>query len=76
MQTKEQIEKAFREELQSLLDKHGAELEARDHWSGYAGCGSDVRMTVTIDGEWDKDGETVREYTEINLGALQMPSPR
>ena len=76
MQTKEQIEQAFREELQALLDKYGAELEANDHWQGYAECGEDVRMTVTIQGEWDEHGEQVREYTEIDLGALQLPNVR
>lgn len=73
MQAKEQIEQAFRAELQALLDKYGAELDAKDHYQGYAECGEDVRMTVTIQGEWDKEGEPVREYTEIDLGALQLP---
>lgn len=73
MQTKEQIEQAFRAEFQALLDKYGAELEAKDHFKGYAECGEDVRMTVTIQGEWDKEGEPVREYTEIDLGTLQLP---
>ena len=73
MQTKEQITAAFKAEFQALLDKYGAELEAKDHWQGYAECGEDVRMTVTIQGEWDKDGEPVREYTEIDRGALQLP---
>ena len=73
MQTNEQIEQAFRADLQALLDKYGAELEAKNHWQGYAECGEDVRMTVTIQGEWDNDGEQVREYTEIDLGALQLP---
>lgn len=68
MQTKEQVAQAFKDELQALLDKYGAELEAKDHWQGYAECGEDVRMTVDIPGIWDKDGETVREYTEIDLG--------
>lgn len=48
MQTKEQIEQEFRSELQSLLDKYGAEIEAKDHYQGYAECGEDVRMTVYI----------------------------
>lgn len=74
MQTKEQIEQAFRAELQALLDKYGAELEARDHWTGYAECGEDVRMTVDIPGEWDKDGEPVREWTEIDLGSHLWPT--
>lgn len=68
MQTKEQVAQAFKDELQALLDRYGAELEAKDHWQGYAECGEDVRMTVDIPGIWDKDGEAVREYTEIDLG--------
>jgi hypothetical protein len=68
MQTKKQVAQAFKDELQALLDRYGAELEAKDHWQGYAECGEDVRMTVDIPGIWDKDGETVREYTEIDLG--------
>ena len=73
MQTKQQIEQAFRADLQALLDKYGAELEAKDHYQGWAECGEDVRMTVTIQGEWDKDGDPVREYTEIDLSTLQLP---
>ena len=75
MQTKEQIEQAFRAELQTLLDKYGAELEAKDHYQGYAECGEDVCMTVNIPGIWDKDGETVREWTEIDLGSHLWPTP-
>ena len=75
MQTKEQIEQAFRADLQALLDKYGAELEAEDHWQGYAECGKDVRMTVYIPGVWDKVGEPLREWTEIDLGAHLWPTP-
>lgn len=73
MKTKEQVEQVFRVELQSLLDKYGAELEAGDHWTGYAECGRDVRMTVTIPAIYN-EGETVREYTEIDLGQFVSPT--
>lgn len=73
MKTKEQVEQVFRVELQSLLDKYGAELEADDHWTGYAECGRDVRMTVTIPAIYN-EGETVREYTEIDLGQFVSPT--
>lgn len=74
MQTKEQIEQAFRAELQTLLDKYDAALEAKDHYLGYAECGEDVRMTVNIPGVWDMDGELVREWTEIDLGSHLRPT--
>jgi hypothetical protein len=73
MQAKDQVEKAFRSELQALLDKYGAELEARDHWIGYAECGEDVRITADIPAIY-RDGETLREWTEIDLGAKVFPS--
>ena len=73
MKTKEQVESEFRAELQSLLDKYGAELEAKDHWQGYAECGEDVRMTVSIDGIYD-DCEVVQEWTEIDLGSVVYPN--
>lgn len=73
--SKEQIEAAFRTELQALLDKYGAELEARDHYSGYAECGEDVRMTVDIPAIWTKAGDLVREGTEIDLGSHIWPNP-
>lgn len=75
MQTKQEIEQAFKAELQALLDKYGAELEAKDHYQGWAECGEDVRMTVDIPGIWDKDGEPVREWTEIDLGSHLWPTP-
>jgi hypothetical protein len=73
-QTKEQVEAAFKAELQALLDKYGAELSAKDHFMGYAECGEDVRMTVDIPAIWDKNGDTVRELTEIDLGSCIFPN--
>ena len=65
MTTKEQ----FISELKALLAKWDAEIVAEDHFSGYAECGEDVRMTVTIPAIYDKEsGEYIREWTEIDLG--------
>ena len=75
MRTKQQIEQEFRAELQALLDKYGAELEAKDHYQGYAECGEDVRMMVDIPSTWREDGELVREWTEIDLGSHLWPTP-
>lgn len=72
MKTSKQIEAEFRAELQELLNKYGAEIEAKDYWQGYAECGEDVRMTVTIPSEWVYTiggiGTCTSEYTEIDLG--------
>lgn len=75
MQTKEQVAKSFKAELQALLDKYGAELEAKDHWQGYAECGEDVRMAVTVPAIYDADHNCVREWTEIDLGSHWFPTP-
>jgi len=45
-----------------------ADISASDHWSGYAECGEDVRITCMIGGIY-KDGDVVREYTEIDFGS-------
>lgn len=74
MQTKEQVTQAFKAELQTLLDKYQAELEAKDFWQGYPECGEDVRMQVTIPAVHDADHNCVREYTEIDLGAYVWPT--
>ena len=72
MQTREQIETEFRAELESLLKKWGATIEVEDHYSGYAECGRDMRMTVYIPGIYDLDAdEKVRDYCEIDLGKEQ-----
>ena len=76
MQTKEQVERAFRAELQALLDRHDAELSARDHWEGYPECGEDVRMTVEVGALYDANHDCIREYTEIDLGTIQRFQPR
>ena len=74
-ETAKQLESLFMRDLQELLAKYGeAELSAEDHWTGYAGCGSDVRMTVYIQGIYDESGNVVREYTEIDLHDFVSPT--
>lgn len=68
MKKAEEVEKEFREDLQAILDKYGAELEAKDHYRGIQGCGQDIRVTVTIPAKYDSSGEQVSEWTEISLG--------
>lgn len=68
MKTKEEITTEFKADLVALLDKYEAELAAEDHFTGYAECGENVRMTVVIQGKWDIFGNCLREYTEIDLG--------
>ncbi len=68
-ETKEQVKEKFIGELKALLSKYGASIEAEDHFSGYAECGEDVRMTVVIPGVYDPaNGDVMREWTEIDLG--------
>lgn len=75
MKTASQVESQFRAELQSLLDKYRAELEARDHWEGYSECGEDVRMTVTIPAVYcETTHDCLQEWTEIDLRGGVYPS--
>ena len=75
METSEMVEARFMRDLQALLAKYGeAELSADDHWTGYAECGSDVRMTVYIPGIYDEYGDVAREYTEIDLHDFVGPT--
>jgi len=71
MTTKAQTEADFRAELSALLKRYDAELSADDHYTGYPECGEDIRMTVTIPARYSCDGETLMEYTEIDLGRFQ-----
>lgn len=68
METREQVDEAFRADLQALLNKYGAAMEAEDHWTGYAECGQDVRMTVYVPAIWDGSTQ-LRQDTTIDLGS-------
>ena len=67
---KESVEQEFREELNELLKRWGAEIEAEDHYPGYPECGEDIRMTVKIPSLYDEHGNVVRERCEVDLGSL------
>lgn len=41
----------FLEDLLALLEKYEVEIVADDHWSGYAGCGQDIRIEVEFE-DW------------------------
>jgi len=73
MQTSQEVETAFRAELQALLDKYHAIIKAADHFQGYPECGEDVRMTVEINSIYD-GCECRRQYTEIDLGESVWPN--
>jgi hypothetical protein len=62
------ISTQFKAELTSLLAKYDATLESEDHYSGYAECGEDVRMTVSVPSRYGDDGSRLREGCEIDLG--------
>lgn len=64
-----ETEKQFIKELTDLLKRWNAEIEAEDHYPGYAECGEDVRMTARLDGLYNERGELIREPCEINLEA-------
>ena len=65
------VERDFRAELHALLTKWDAEINADDHWPGYAECGQDIRMTVSIPGIYD--GENTRESADFDLGSYVSP---
>ena len=72
-QTAREVEIAFRTDLAALLAKYSngadrAEIESEDHFSGYAECGEDIRITASIPSVYDAEGNQIREYTEIDLG--------
>ncbi len=62
MTTKEDVESAFRADLQALLDKYEAELEVTDYRPGYDE--KDVWITVRT-----------QSGTEIHLGAWITGKP-
>lgn len=49
------------QDLKALLEKYDAEITAQEY-VGYS------RIEVAISGVYDEDGNTVSEFTEIDLG--------
>lgn len=68
MITEEEITKQFKAELQALLDKYGAELDAEDHYAGWIQSGEDIRMTAYIPTQYDASYNMIRESANIDLG--------
>lgn len=42
------MQEDFVRELQEVLNKYNADIMVDDHWTGYAECGQDIRMTVSF----------------------------
>ena len=59
-----QREKEFRDDLQALCDKHGAELKITDDGRDY-GMHSGVCI-VSMSSVWEKDA-CLKEFCEFNL---------
>lgn len=67
MKTKEEVEQAFRADLQELLNKYGAEIESTD-----CGVYRHSVLTVYIEGKYSPDGECIIAYTDFELGTRVM----
>jgi hypothetical protein len=63
-----EVKAQFIAELQALLDKWGAELEASDHYQGYPECGEDIRIEITIPAICDGNGCEEREWACFDVG--------
>lgn len=68
-----QVDESFHKDLNDLLCKWCATIEAEDHWQGYAECGEDVRMIVYIPAIFDSNNEITRECVEVDLGDYISP---
>lgn len=62
----DRVRTMFVEELRTFLKKWNCELEAKDHYEGYAECGEDVRMTAYFTA---KDGLGDVWSMHVNLGS-------
>lgn len=65
MKTAKERESAFLQDLYALLKTHGAEIIVTDDGRPY-GMHSGI-AEVTMDSEWDTDGNQLAEYTEFTL---------
>ena len=76
MLTKEEVTKNFKADLQALVDKYGATIEAKDHFLGYSECGEDIRITIEVPSIYDSNNELVRDWVEIDLGSYFWPTKK
>lgn len=51
----------FMRDLSDLLSKYNCTIEADDHWTGYAECGQDIKMTVEFK-DWAVDDIDLGSY--------------
>ena len=65
MKTAKEREADFLRDLDALLKKHGAEILVTDDGKAY-GMHSGI-AEVTMDSEWDADGNQLAEYTAFTL---------
>lgn len=65
MKTAKEREAAFRQDLADLLKKHSAELTITDDGKSY-GMHSGIAI-VSIDSEWDSNGDVIAEYAEFQI---------
>jgi len=65
MKTAKQREEDFRRDLAELLARHDAELTVTDDGKSY-GMHSGVCL-ITMQTEWNKDGDILADYTEFRL---------
>ena len=70
--SEEQVKAAFMEDFDKLLKIWGAEIQAKDHYTGYPECGEDIRMTISIPAIYE-DFTAKREQTDIDLGFCHYP---
>lgn len=55
----------FLAELLALLEKYDVEIVADDHWTGYAGCGQDVRIEVEFE-DWATEDIDFGRYIDAS----------
>lgn len=65
MKTKKEREILFREELQDLLDRHGAKMEITDDGQPY-GMHQGI-VVISMDSKRDQNDEYTEEFTEFTL---------
>lgn len=58
--------KKFKKELSELCLKYDCDISAEDHWTGYAECGKDIRITVEFNSNYNEDPPILWE--ELDLG--------
>lgn len=68
--SKQERRQQFIADLKALLVKYHAEIEAENLWRGYAECGQDLQLTVSLDAVPGDDGSYAgkQEWDYFKLG--------